>query len=641
MSNETQDNLCREVEERIAEVIRGEAEPRLYEHIASCDACRDLRFDAEAVLGELEHAGADYVHPPDFETRLAERLAQGEPAAPVEPVVVEPVAAPAVAPTVVDAPAASTPAAQGAPDAAASSRGTQPMPAAEPPAAPADKPAEPAEKPAEKAADEPVEASEPSKPASIGTTATSQGGRSNVIKLVGLGLVATTALAAAAGIAIWARSGGDQDQALTDGTWTATVASVKVAGKDTEGGLQQCSVDGSACKPLADGAKVEAGSLLRTDQRTRVHLELSDGTRIALDRATEMTLGERAGRMASLRSGAVVADVAHLEAGPDAQFDLPHGKVEVLGTKFTLTATDGRSAVEVVRGSVRLSSAGGDSAIVRAGEEGTVAKGGSPTVLPSSTLGESLAWSERTDVEDGPDDALVRGLGELRARKPGSKGELDQAVRLTKHDVKVRISGQIARTEIDETFANDTGDVLEGIYRFPLPPDAQIERLALEVDGHLEEGAFVDKERAAAIWRGVIQAAAPKSPKPREEIIWVPGPWRDPALLEWQRGGRFELRIYPIPAKGSRRVILAYTQKVPRSGGVRKYTYPLSYDPSGSTRVEQFDMDVQVRGHDKSFGVRSRGYEFESGGAEDAKQLTMRAKSFVPSGDITLEYAMA
>ena len=41
----------------------------------------------------------------------------------------------------------------------------------------------------------------------------------------------------------------------------------------------------------------------------------------------------------------------------------------------------------------------------------------------------------------------------------------------------------------------------------------------------------------------MIQNAAPKAPKPKEEIIWVPGPWRDPALLEWQRGGRFELKI--------------------------------------------------------------------------------------------------
>jgi len=112
--------------------------------------------------------------------------------------------------------------------------------------------------------------------------------------------------------------------------------------------------------------------------------------------------------------------------------------------------------------------------------------------------------------------------------------------------VKVRIAGTVARTEIDETFSNDTDDELEGIYRFPLPPGAQIERLALEVDGKLVDGEFIDKAKAAAIWRGAIQNAAPKAPKPREEIVWVPGPWHDPALLEWQRGGRFELKIFPI-----------------------------------------------------------------------------------------------
>ncbi|MCU0693480.1 MAG: hypothetical protein MUF54_18990, partial [Polyangiaceae bacterium] len=302
--------------------------------------------------------------------------------------------------------------------------------------------------------------------------------------------------------------------------------------------------------------------------------------------------------------------------------------------------TEGRAAVEVVRGAVRLTGRDGDSAVVRAGEEGTLTGAHAPVVMPSAALGDEMIWSERSDVEQGPEDVAVRGLGELRARKPGGAGELDQAVRLTKHDVKVRIVGSIARTEIDETFSNDTGDVLEGIYRFPLPPDAQIERLALEVDGKMEEGAFVDKDRAAAIWRGVIHAAAPKSPKPREEIIWVPGPWRDPALLEWQRGGRFELRIYPIPARGSRRVVLAYTQTIAPTAGVRRYTYPLSYDASGSTRVDQFEVDVQVRGHDKVFGVRSRGYSFDEADAEGAKRLSMRASSFVPSGDITLEYAL-
>ncbi len=141
----------------------------------------------------------------------------------------------------------------------------------------------------------------------------------------------------------------------------------------------------------------------------------------------------------------------------------------------------------------------------------------------------------------------------------------------------------MARTEVDETFTNDTDEELEGIFRFPLPPGAQIEKLSLEVDGKLVDGAFVDRDKGAAIWRGVIQNAAPKAPRPKEEILWVPGPWRDPALLEWQRGGRFELKIFPIPRRGSRRVVLTYTQTVDQSAGIRRFTYPLAHDPSGST----------------------------------------------------------
>src|SRR5204863_3695529 len=148
---------------------------------------------------------------------------------------------------------------------------------------------------------------------------------------------------------------------------------------------------------------------------------------------------------------------------------------------------------------------------------------------------------------------------------------------------------------------------LEGIYRFPMPPDAQIERFALDVDGHLEEGAFVDRERASAIWRGAIVNAGGKKPV-AEEIVWVRGPWRDPALLEWQRGGRFELRIFPIPRHGSRRIVLAYTQTLSPAGGMRRYAYPLAHDPAGSTRVDRFDIDVQVRGYDPKLGVRAYGY---------------------------------
>jgi hypothetical protein len=215
-------------------------------------------------------------------------------------------------------------------------------------------------------------------------------------------------------------------------------------------------------------------------------------------------------------------------------------------------------------------------------------------------------------------------------------------VELAQHHVKVHIVDNIARTEVEEIFENHSDEVLEGIYRFPLPPGAQIERLALEVDGKLVEGAFVDRERAAAIWRGAVVNAGGKKPAPSEEIIWVPGPWRDPALLEWQRGSRFELRIFPIEKRASRRIVLAYTELLPPSEGERTYTYPLPSDPRGSTRIGRFTAEVWVRGHAAAHGVEARGYPMKTlSGSPEVARLAFDANDFAPSGDLSVAFELS
>jgi predicted anti-sigma-YlaC factor YlaD len=65
---------CAEVTDRLAEVIDGTAEERLYEHIASCDTCRDVRHEAERALAVAREAGADYREPKDLEARLERAL---------------------------------------------------------------------------------------------------------------------------------------------------------------------------------------------------------------------------------------------------------------------------------------------------------------------------------------------------------------------------------------------------------------------------------------------------------------------------------------------------------------------------------------------------------------------------------------
>lgn len=738
--------LCLQVEESLAEVVDGSADAALYEHIADCDACRDLRHDAERAAEVVKHASADFRAPAGFVDSLLARVDAARPNGPssaagstaggarastaVAPpralkeeapandaqeidahrndtqkseatkagassVVFTPArpsdvlkgldgaaggADLATAPTTLapldaaktdpsatledrgDAPAQSGRRAAGPAEHRSSSvaavSGLDAAPSAEHPAAArsgdaasgaargkATEPGEPP--PAAHRSGHAVAATiaEDPAPAAKAPAAKAQGAKGGKVvplfrrpMFVGAAALAMAA-AAAVGFYLKGRAPGPEDTVVAEAPWSGKVTAVARASSDKGGGLEVCDAAGACAAGAADAA-VAQGATLRTDARTRARVSLADGTWIALDRDTEVTIAAGKDRAARLVRGSIVADVKAADPkAPPAKLAFDMGTVEVLGTKLQITAGKDRASVEVARGSVRLLSSAGKSVEVRAGEEATLLDKADPVVASSTSLADVMEWSDQSPEDvDAP---VLRGLGELRARKPGDTKEKDRAVRLAKHAVKVRIVDLVARTEVDETFTNDTDEELEGIFRFPLPPGAQIEDLALEVDGELVHGAFVDRDKGAAIWRGVIQNAAPKQPRPREEIIWVPGPWRDPALLEWQRGGRFELRIFPIPRRGSRRVVLTYTQAVEQSGGVRRFTYPLAHDTSGTTRIDSFDMDVQVLGNDKETGVTTRGYTLNTvSGESAADRRTMHADGFTPAGDLTVEYTL-
>ena len=447
-------------------------------------------------------------------------------------------------------------------------------------------------------------------------------------------LAALTAVAAGSGIgyrAAW------RDPVAVATGWRVRVNKVQHAPNSATGLVLK--KPGKPDLELTDGAEIPANATVATDAHTRAKLEGIDGTLIAVDTDSELSIlpGARALR---LERGVVLADVAHIDHAPPMRITTPHGDVSVLGTKLEVTCAPDRTHVEVLRGLVSLSAPNAPTTDVLAGQE-AVASDAGIDLAPAGDLAQRVAFGEKFGIEPSHNDdadAPIGGLGELRARKPGSQDEKDHALRLARHAVKVRVVGGVARTEIDETFANDSDESLEGVYRFPLPAGAQIERLALEVDDKLVEGAFVDRTKGQAIWRGAIQNATPTAPKPVQEIFWVPGPWRDPALLEWQRGGRFELKIFPIQKRASRRVVIAYTENIAPVGGRRRYVYPLPNDPK--LAVDDLFLDVQVLGNDPAVPVRVRGYELDSSKVEGGVRLSRDLGKTSPSGDLTVEYAL-
>jgi Ca-activated chloride channel family protein len=148
---------------------------------------------------------------------------------------------------------------------------------------------------------------------------------------------------------------------------------------------------------------------------------------------------------------------------------------------------------------------------------------------------------------------------------------------LKSHEVTVEILDGVAKTTVEENFENHTVRRLEGTFNFPLPSDASISRLALEVNGKIEEGTCLERERAREVFEGIVRRM------------------QDPALLEWQPGGFFKCRVFPIEPRSTKRVIVAYTQALPCFRGKMSYVYPLASEKTRTHAPEEVRISVQAR----------------------------------------------
>ena len=110
--------------------------------------------------------------------------------------------------------------------------------------------------------------------------------------------------------------------------------------------------------------------------------------------------------------------------------------------------------------------------------------------------------------------------------------------------IDIYVVGQTAVTTMEMVFYNPNGRVMEGEFEFPLADGQQVSRFALDIDGRMREGVVVDKARGREAFESVV----------RRNV--------DPGLLEKTEGNNFKARIYPMPAIGTRRVLIAFEQEL-------------------------------------------------------------------------------
>ena len=152
----------------------------------------------------------------------------------------------------------------------------------------------------------------------------------------------------------------------------------------------------------------------------------------------------------------------------------------------------------------------------------------------------------------------------------------DLPVQLQSVRIRSEVSGRLAFTELEMTFFNPNARILEGELQFPLLDGQSVASFAMDVNGALREAVPVDKARGQMMFEEVIRGRI------------------DPGLLEVTQGNSFKLRVYPIPASGTKRVVLRINETLGEHKGKGSIVYrvPIEY----AERIGTFSFDLEVAG---------------------------------------------
>ena len=143
----------------------------------------------------------------------------------------------------------------------------------------------------------------------------------------------------------------------------------------------------------------------------------------------------------------------------------------------------------------------------------------------------------------------------------------EREVQLEHAQLHSRVAAGLGETRIELLFRNSNNRVLEGNLEFPLADGQQVTAFALDIDGVLRDAVPVPKDQGRQVFEAIERRGV------------------DPGLLEQTAGNQFRLRIYPIPAHGTRRVALTVRETLPLDAKGLRWNLPMQF-AQGAQQVQ-------------------------------------------------------
>ncbi|OJY24564.1 MAG: hypothetical protein BGO98_16800 [Myxococcales bacterium 68-20] len=219
----------------------------------------------------------------------------------------------------------------------------------------------------------------------------------------------------------------------------------------------------------------------------------------------------------------------------------------------------------------------------------------------AAAIGVYKAKSDSPPTVIAPVSLIDTSKGVLGAEVPVRLTASDgTGLKLVALRAEAAVEDPLALTELHLTFENPEDRVLEGTFRITLPQGASLSRFAMKVGNAWQEGEVVEKQAARRAYEDFLHRK------------------QDPALMEQGAGNEFSARVFPIPARGTKEIIVTYAEAVELGA---PYVLPLR----GLPQLGALDVNVHVAGSKAAEGGKTDGV-FE-----------LHQQRFTPAGDFVVE----
>lgn len=212
--------------------------------------------------------------------------------------------------------------------------------------------------------------------------------------------------------------------------------------------------------------------------------------------------------------------------------------------------------------------------------------------LGACTEAPSQSAQQHGETPSAPEDDFDPPIPSMRLTTGDGTG-----LELVGLEVRGVVQGPLGFTELHLTFENPQERTLAGQFVIDLPPGAALSRFAMKIGGRWQEGEVVEKQSARNIYDQFLHNNV------------------DPALLQKQAGNRFSAKVFPIPPRGRKELVLSYSQVL---DGHADYRVPLR----GLPQLERFDATVFV---DEPDGTKTR-----------RRVIETHEKAYVPKKDLVV-----